>query len=81
MLPVQVLERGEYMAADLDVKVELIRRYGVPTLAIALNGQGMNGEELIAAQERLQEELGIPVIRPLEEGVEELVPVVRGLMK
>jgi uncharacterized NAD-dependent epimerase/dehydratase family protein len=62
-------------------EVELIRRYGVPTLAVALNGHGMSGEELIAEQNRLREKLGIPVIRPLEEGVGELIPVIRRLAK
>ena len=62
-------------------EVELIRRYGVPTLAVTINGHGMSGEELIAEQQRLREVLGIPVVRPLEEGVGELVPVVRRLVK
>jgi len=62
-------------------EVELIGRYGVQTLAITLNGHGMSGAELIAEQQRLREKLGIPVVRPLEEGVAELVPVVRGLVE
>lgn len=78
---VEDFEELELRIPPVQEEVELIRRYGAPTLAIALNGQGMNGEELIAEQQRLREELGVPVIRPLEEGVEELAPVVRGLME
>ena len=78
---VEDFEELELRIPSVEEEVELIRRYGVPTLAVALNGQGMSGEELIAEQERLREVLKIPVVRPLEEGVGELMPVVRGMVK
>jgi uncharacterized NAD-dependent epimerase/dehydratase family protein len=58
-------------------EIELIHRLGARTLAVALNGEGMTPEALRAEQQRLRWGLGIPVIRPLEEGVGALVPVVR----
>ncbi|HTR03409.1 MAG TPA: DUF1611 domain-containing protein [Thermoanaerobaculia bacterium] len=58
-------------------EIELIRRYGSRTLAVTLNGEGMAPEALRAEQQRLRWRLGIPVVRPLEEGVGELIPVVR----
>jgi len=58
-------------------EIDLIRRYGARTLAVTLNGEGMTPEALRAEQQRLRWGLGIPVIRPLEEGVGALIPVVR----
>ena len=34
-------------------------------------------DELIERQRALERELGIPVLRPLEEGLDRLVPIVR----
>jgi uncharacterized NAD-dependent epimerase/dehydratase family protein len=58
-------------------EIDLIRRYGARTLAVTLNGEGMTPEALRAEQQRLRWALGIPVVRPLEEGVGVLLPVVR----
>ena len=58
-------------------EIDLIRRYGARTLAVTLNGEDMSPEALRAEQQRLRWGLGIPVIRPLEEGVGALIPVIR----
>jgi uncharacterized NAD-dependent epimerase/dehydratase family protein len=58
-------------------EVGLIGALGARVLAVTLNGEGLSPEALRAAQDRLAAELRLPVIRPLEEGVEALVPVVR----
>jgi uncharacterized NAD-dependent epimerase/dehydratase family protein len=51
--------------------------YGARTLAVTLNGAHVSKEELITQQQVYERELGIPVLRPLEEGLERLVPVVQ----
>lgn len=58
-------------------EIALIAMYGARTLAVTLNGAHVSKEELIAQQKAYERELGIPVLRPLEEGLERLVPVVR----
>jgi uncharacterized NAD-dependent epimerase/dehydratase family protein len=58
-------------------EIALIERYGAETLAVTLNGEHRTPEGLRADRDRLRAELGIPVLLPLEEGVESLVPVVR----
>ena len=78
---VEDFEKLELRIPPVEDEVELIGRYGVPTLAVTLNGHGMGAEELIAEQKRLREVLGISVIRPLEEGMGELIPMVQGLIK
>lgn len=61
-------------------EVDLIRRYGVETLGLALHGEGLSREALAGEAQRLQEGLGIPVVRPLEEGVNRLVPALREIV-
>ena len=58
-------------------EIALIATLGARTLAVTLNGEGMTPEALVAEQRRFAAELSIPVVRPLEEGVGALVPVVR----
>ena len=65
---------------DIADEIELIKMYGAKTLAVSLNGEGGTGEDLIRYQDELAQKLGLPVIRPLQEGVEGLLPVIRRFM-
>jgi uncharacterized NAD-dependent epimerase/dehydratase family protein len=66
---------------DLKDEVELIRIYGAPTVAITLNSATMTEQEVRSAALKYQEELGIPVVLPLEDGVEALVPVFEKMIR
>ncbi len=61
-------------------EIALIRQFGARTLAVTLNGEGSTLEGLRAHQRRLEAELGVPVVLPLEEGVSALVPAVRDFL-
>jgi uncharacterized NAD-dependent epimerase/dehydratase family protein len=58
-------------------EIQLVRLYGAEVLALTLNGERLSAAALREAQLALAAELKIPVVRPLDEGVEALVPVVR----
>ncbi len=58
-------------------EIALIAAFGARTLAVTLNGEGLAPGQLADEQSRLAAELAIPVVRPLEEGVDALVPAVR----
>jgi uncharacterized NAD-dependent epimerase/dehydratase family protein len=62
-------------------EIELIRMLGAEVVALALNGEGLNREELDRERSRLERELSIPAVLPLEEGVDRLVPVIREVAK
>ncbi|TNF75993.1 MAG: DUF1611 domain-containing protein [Acidobacteria bacterium] len=62
---------------SVEEEIRLISLYGSRTLAVALHADGIGPAELEAHQQRLRAQLGLPVVRPLDEGVGELVPVVR----
>ncbi len=58
-------------------EIALIAMYGARTLAVTLNGARLSADELIAHQQAYERELGIPVLRPLQEGLQRLVPVIQ----
>ena len=69
---------------DLDCRIppvsediELIRLLGARTLALTLNDDGLTPNEIRAERDRLCRTLGLPVVIPLMEGVEALIPVIR----
>ncbi|MFH1137651.1 MAG: DUF1611 domain-containing protein [Pseudomonadota bacterium] len=75
------LEEFDCRTPDVRDEIALIKMYGAETLAVALNGEGGSPGELAAVQGEWSDRLGIPVIRPLVEGVEGLLPVLRGFIK
>lgn len=56
-------------------EIELIRIYGAPTVALTVNTAKMSAEGARDYAEKYEKELGIPVILPLEDGVDRLVPL------
>ena len=58
-------------------EIELVRMYGVETIGIALNTLELTFDEAIRWQEKLEQELDIPVVLPIEQGVERLLPAVK----
>ena len=65
---------------EISDEVALIRTYGVPTIALTINtGKMKEAEARFYATEKAKE-LGIPVILPLEDGVEKLIPLFNALI-
>lgn len=62
-------------------EIALIKMYGAPTVAITVNTAKMKEEEAREWAKKYQKELGIPVVLPLEDGVESLIPVFEGMIK
>jgi uncharacterized NAD-dependent epimerase/dehydratase family protein len=62
-------------------EIALIAMYGARTLAVTLNGAHVDADALIAHQQSYERELGIPVLRPLQEGLARLVPVVQAYVE
>ncbi len=65
---------------DPATEIELMAMYGAPVLALTLSEEEMEEKEMERYQRELESRLGIPVIRPLKEGVERLVPMVQKLI-
>ncbi len=59
-------------------EIELIRQYGSEVLAITLYNQTLAPDAIDEHKKRLEDELQIPVVTPLKEGVDELYGVLHG---
>ena len=65
---------------SIESEIALIRMYGSEVIALALNTEHCSREEALAFQAKYEEELKIPVLLPLEQGVERAVPLIRKLI-
>lgn len=60
---------------SVESEIEIIQQFGSTVIALALNTQGCDINEALAYQQFYEKSLKIPVLLPLEEGVEKLVPL------
>jgi len=70
-------EWGEIPSVESEIK--LIEAYGSSVITLALNTRNCTREEAQAAKKKYSEQLGIPVILPLEEGMGSIIPVLKNL--
>ncbi len=59
----------------------LISQLGAEVLAIGIHEENLSDEEAEYHKQTMEDRLGLPVIRPLKEGVSNLVPIVRDFMQ
>lgn len=64
---------------SLESEIALVGMYGSRVLAVALNTEDCTEEEAVSFQEDYEEKLGIPVLLPLSEGCQRIVPVLKSL--
>ena len=64
----------------IEKEIQLIELLGAQVLGIGINEEGMDKSAAIAYQSSLEKELGIPVVRPLQEGVGRFLPAIRSFM-
>lgn len=69
------------LVADPADEIELIRIYGAPTIAVTINTAKMEEDAARTYAREAERKLKIPVILPLEDGVESLVPMLEELIK
>ncbi len=63
----------------VESEIELIEKFGSRVIATAMHTEGCTPEEARELQETYQARLKRPVLLPLEEGVNKLIPVLREL--
>lgn len=57
---------------SLQREMEIIRLYGATIIALTLNTKGLSTEEAFQYKQQYEEQFRIPVVLPLEEGMDEL---------
>ncbi|MBV6639252.1 MAG: DUF1611 domain-containing protein, partial [Cyclobacteriaceae bacterium] len=65
----------------IESEVALINALGAEVLAVTLSELEATETEMIVHQKEIAEKLGIPVIRPLVDGVKELTNIVMDYQK
>ena len=58
-------------------EIDIIGKFGSNVLALALNTRGCTPEEILAYRNAYENELQIPVLLPMEEGVEKIIPLLQ----
>jgi uncharacterized NAD-dependent epimerase/dehydratase family protein len=66
---------------SVDSEIEIIEKLGSTVLAIALNSQDCTREECLGYRKDLEARLKIPVLFPLEEGVDNIIPALKAIGK
>lgn len=64
----------------LESELALIRHYGATPLAVTLNAEGLSPDEVKPVQQDFERTLELPVLLPLEEGLERLLPMVQAFL-
>lgn len=67
--------------ADPKDEIALIKIYGAPTVALTLNTAKMTEQQAREYAAAYSKELKIPVVLPLEDGVDSLVPLFEAMIK
>jgi uncharacterized NAD-dependent epimerase/dehydratase family protein len=59
----------------LEDEIALIKIYGAPTVAITINTSKLKASDVADVVRAHEAKLGIPVVSPLEQGIDKLVPI------
>jgi uncharacterized NAD-dependent epimerase/dehydratase family protein len=62
-------------------EIEIIEKLGSKVIAVAINTEHCTDQEAFAYQAAYTEKLKIPVLLPLQEGVDTLIPILKELIK
>jgi uncharacterized NAD-dependent epimerase/dehydratase family protein len=65
---------------SLESEIDLIKLYGSKVLAVALNTEGCAEEEALGFQRKFESGLQLPVLLPLQQGLERVVPIIKSLI-
>lgn len=66
---------------DPKEEIALVRIYGAPTVALTINSAKMTEKEARDYAAQYTKSLGIPAILPLEDGVDQLIPIFRDMIE
>ncbi len=66
---------------SLPSEIELIKLYGSTVIAVAINTEHCTTEEALAFQSQYETELQLPVLLPLQQGVEKIISIIKTLIK
>jgi uncharacterized NAD-dependent epimerase/dehydratase family protein len=66
---------------SVESEIEIIEKLGSKVIAVAVNTEDCTNEEAFAYQKEYEQKLNIPVLLPIQEGVDKLIPTLKSLIK
>ena len=66
---------------SVESEIEIIEKLGSKVIAVAVNTEDCTNEEAFAYQKEYSQKLNIPVLLPIQEGVDPLIPTLKALIK
>jgi uncharacterized NAD-dependent epimerase/dehydratase family protein len=60
-------------------EIEIIEKLGSKVIAVAVNTEDCTTEEAFTYQKEYEQKLNIPVLLPIQEGVDKLIPILKAL--
>ncbi len=58
-------------------EIALIQHYGARTIGLTINAEGVDADDVVARKSALADSLALPVMDPIVDGVDALIPAVR----
>ena len=65
---------------SVESEIEIIEKFGSKVIALAMNTEGCSDEEALLLKQQYEQELKLPVLAPLQKGVDELIPVLQNII-
>ena len=65
---------------SVESEIEIIEKLGSKVIAVAVNTEDCTTEEAFSYQKEYEQKLNIPVLLPIQEGVDKLIPTLKGLI-
>jgi uncharacterized NAD-dependent epimerase/dehydratase family protein len=75
------MEKLKIAIPPVEEEIELIKMYGARTLAVTINQENLTDLEIQEYQQRMQKNLSIPVLRPLQGELDQLLPVIKDFIR
>jgi uncharacterized NAD-dependent epimerase/dehydratase family protein len=74
-------EKEGFLVPQPADEIALIAHYGARTLAVTINTKGVEPADVMQKKRQMAEELNIPVVDPVVEGVDSLVPTLKSVLE
>jgi uncharacterized NAD-dependent epimerase/dehydratase family protein len=66
---------------SVESEIEIIEKLGSKVIAVGIHTEDCTTEEAFAFQKQYEQKLNIPVLLPIQEGVDKILPVLKNLKK
>lgn len=64
---------------SVESEIEIIEKLGSKVIALAMNTEQCTEDEAFALQSQFEKSTGLPVLLPIQEGVDKIIPVLKSL--